>query len=260
VKVLFKRLIILAIAIIIVVPALYFAINLQHSAQNESNPLYYAPSDVNALGYVNYNGTQFYIFATHSGFGLIFDTSSISSINFSKFSSFNGMGNLNDSSNLSFKTNISLYANYNNYDIYSIRNLSISLIGFSLSNQTLYLYENNGFLILGNLNGVYESINGTVRDSTALGYSSDINTSANVSLAVFTAGSNIKSLYFNVSGNNLTGSIEFKNYTYEAYFLSAIIKLKGASILSIYDLNVKFKLNTNELKSLLNIEGVIYAQ
>jgi len=266
VNVFLKRLLIIAIALAVIAPAIYYAITLNNANQRQSDPLYYAPSDTNVLGYVNYNGTHFYVYANNRSYGLIFDTSSLSNVNFSRISSLmhgNGMNGstFNSSSNFTSKTNISLYADYKDYSIYVIRNLSFAFIGLSITNQTLYLYESNGFIVLGNLNGIYESINATLSSRNAIGYSGYLNSSANVSMAVFNVGNKIvKSVYFNLTGNNLTGSIRFLNYTYESYFLSAISNMKGAKIISVHDFNVKFKLDIRSLISAYDLMGVLNAQ
>jgi len=266
VNVLFKRLIIVVVAVAIVVPAVYYAVSLNNSTHKQSDPLYYAPSDSSVLGYVNYNGTHLYIFANNRSYGIILDTSSLSSLNFSRIASLTGKTNLTQSGsgsglNLTSKVNIVLYANYKNYQIYVLKNMSFSFAGISFGNQSIYLYEDNGFVVMGNMNGILDSINATLNGRNAVGYSGFINTDANVSLAIFNLTDKfVKSVYLNVTGYNVTGKIVFTNYTYESYFISLASNIRGFNVTGLDNLNLRFTMNVRSLDSVYEAIGVFNGQ
>ncbi|KAA8923105.1 hypothetical protein [Thermoplasma sp.] len=265
-NVLFKRLIIIAVAVAIVVPAVYYAISLNNANQKQSDPLYYAPYDSSMIGYVNYNGTHLYVFAQNRSFGIILDTSSLTNLNFSKIASLTGNTNLSSSGkgssfNITAKTNLSLYASYRNYNIYVIKNISFSFAGVSLGNQSVYLYEDNGFVVIGNINGIFDSINATINGRNAVSYSGYINTSANVSIAMFNLTNRfVRSIYVNMTGYNMTGRLVFTNYTYESYFISVMSNIKGFSITSVNDLSITFRMNDIDITSAYQLIGAVNDQ
>ncbi|CAC11984.1 hypothetical protein [Thermoplasma acidophilum] len=265
-NVLFKRLIIVAVAVAIVVPTVYYAVSLNNSTQKQSDPLYYAPSDSSMIGYVNYNGTHLYIFANNRSYGIIVDSSSLSSLNFSRISSLTGKTNVSQSGNgsglnLTSKVNIVMYANYKNYQIYMIKNISFSFAGVSFGNQSIYLYTDNGFVVIGNINGIFDSINATLNGRNAVGYSGYINTGANVSLAIFNLTDKfVKSVYLNMTGYNVTGKIVFTNYTYESYFISMASNIRGFNVTGVNDLSLLFTMNARSFDSVYEFIGVLNGQ
>ncbi|SMD30849.1 hypothetical protein [Picrophilus oshimae] len=151
------KIIIIIIAIIIIIPSAYFiSRNISSSTGAVYNYSDFIPKDQNIYGYVNYNGTTFYFFASNNSIGIVTGINSIISKDV-KIS--------NDTRLKSSNVSVSEIS-YRGKTIYEIKDLNISgIIPFNLSllkisNFNLYAFiENNNYVVLGNLNGVKASIN-----------------------------------------------------------------------------------------------------
>ncbi|WP_156769103.1 hypothetical protein [Thermoplasma volcanium] len=251
---LLKKATIIIVAVAVIVPAAYFAIQLNNKSSESSDPLYYVPSSSEAIGYINVNNTRAYFFYSNNSLALVINTGSMGgTLNFT--------GHLSDKSSSNKTSNLKLYESFMGNNIYMISNLSFSMYSFTIRNVTFYAYESNGFIVIGNLSAVKYSIEASIKGNNAISMHSSLNTSANISLYIHPLNSTVlKYAYANVSGQNLTATISFTNYTEESYFLSIILSFKSIKVREINNLTVKISGTLPSKGEIGNILGTLHAE
>ncbi|MGC8608927.1 MAG: hypothetical protein ACP5UV_03545 [Thermoplasmata archaeon] len=246
-----KKIIIIVIAVGIIVPAIYFSLQLNGQNAEKNNPLYYIPSSSDGIGYANLNGTHMYFFEKNGSLAAVVSSQSNS---FPITSS----GRSNSTASLkSMTNNLSIVSTYKGIDVYKESNISINLAGFRLKNITIYFAYVNSFIIMGQKAAVMYSIDAYSSSLNAVSkYNGYINTSSNLSLFFnFNKTSPVSSLSLNYSYNTSYITMTFNNRTFE----KAIITLAGLNnniqILYLKGNIMKLELNGMNFSTLSKITG-----
>lgn len=165
-----RRIIILLVAVIVIVPAAYFTYNVYFKSIGEKNPSSYIPANSTFVARVYYSNATYYFYYGNSSIAAIVPIAGVS---------FTGLVNSPSLANSTMNLTISLSENYKGVQIFEISNISIitilsdlldGIIGSNLSavgqlsfggldNLSVYFASPyNTFTVVGTLSAVKWSI------------------------------------------------------------------------------------------------------
>ncbi len=245
-----KKILIIAIAIVIIVPAVYFSLRLDNQSAQSNSPLYYIPASSDGIGFLHINGTSMYLFEKNGSIAVV---TSSTDVPLSMASTVHSASGTQDPSN--YSRNLSIVSTHDGITVFKMSNISFNLSGFSLKNITVYFADMNSFIVLGQKAAVMSSIDAYSSGSNAIsGYANYINTSANISLYFnFNKTSPVSSISLNYSYNTTYLSLTFNNVTYEKLIKAIPEFVNNVQITHLNGNFMKLKITGMNIGSLSNI-------
>ncbi len=245
-----KKILIIAIAIVVIVPAVYFSLRLDNQNAQSKNPLYYVPASSDGIGFLHINGTSMYLFEKNGSAAVV---TSSTDAPLSMASAVHSASASRNTSN--YSRNLSIVSTYDGITVFEMSNISLSIAGVSLKNITVYFADMNSFIVLGEKAAVMYSIDAYYSGSNAISvYANYINTSANISLHFnFNKTSPVSSVSLNYSYNTAYLSLAFNNVTYEKLITAIPELVNNVQITYLNGNFMKLRITGMNIGSLSNI-------